>query len=196
MAGKQAKVLSEAQIDQMMAWLSNTRYRTRNQLIFALSVRAGLRAIEIAYLRWRNVLTGNGELSGSIEIEDGGSKGRRGGRTIPMHPAVRELLAEYRLGFEECQPKARVIITERRPLGMTPASLTSIMWVWYKEAGYIGSSSHSGRRTFITNAARKIGKYGGSIRDVQYMAGHRNLNTTQLYIDADRDAMKRLIEDM
>ncbi len=196
MAGKQAKVLSEVQIEQMMNWLSETRYPVRNQLIFALSVRAGMRAIEIAYLRWRNVLTGQGDISASIEIEDGGSKGKRGGRTIPMHSAIRQLLIEYKYGFDECNPKGRVIITERRPLGMSPASQTTVMWGWYKEAGYIGSSSHSGRRTFITNAARKISKYGGSIRDVQYMAGHKSLNTTQLYIDADRDAMKRLIDEM
>ncbi len=57
---------------------------------------------------------------------------------------------------------------------------------WYAELGFVGCSSHSGRRTFITNAARKISVVGGSLRDVQALAVHSNLSTTQRYIEAQR----------
>jgi integrase len=46
--GKQAKTLSRGQIDAMLAYLSTTRHAKRNRLIFLLSVKAGLRAKEIA----------------------------------------------------------------------------------------------------------------------------------------------------
>jgi integrase len=59
---------------------------------------------------------------------------------------------------------------------------------WYRHLGFVGCSSHSGRRTFITNAARKISTVGGSLRDVQELAGHSNLRTTQRYIDVNPDA--------
>lgn len=55
------------------------------------------------------------------------------------------------------------------------------------------SSSHSGRRTFITNCARNVSKAGGSIRDVMALAGHRHLATTQRYVEQDPEAQKSLI---
>ena len=48
------------------------------------------------------------------------------------------------------------------------------------------------RRGFITNAARKIGTVGGSLRDVQLLAGHAS--TTQRYIEAYADAQRRIVE--
>ena len=65
---------------------------------------------------------------------------------------------------------------------------------WYRALGYVGCSSHSGRRTFITNAARKISTVGGSLRDVQVLAGHSALSTTQRYIEADAAAQRKIVE--
>ena len=65
---------------------------------------------------------------------------------------------------------------------------------WYGDIGLLGCSSHSGRRTFITNAARKIGTVGGSLRDVQMLAGHSSLAVTQRYIDGDSEARKKIVD--
>ena len=65
---------------------------------------------------------------------------------------------------------------------------------WYSDLGFIGCSSHSGRRTFITNLAKSVSLVGGSLRDVQSLAGHSNLQTTQRYIEADTDCQRKLVD--
>ena len=55
-------------------------------------------------------------------------------------------------------------------------------------------ASHSGRRTFITNAARKISTVGGSLRDVQMLAGHSSLAVTQRYIEGDSEARRKIVD--
>lgn len=76
---------------------------------------------------------------------------------------------------------------------MTPGSVVNWFTALYAEAGLEGCSSHSGRRTFITNAARLVAKVGGCLRDVQELAGHSALTTTERYIEGDRDAQRKLV---
>ena len=49
---RQAKILTKGQTKAVLTYLSSTRYPERNRAIFLLSVRAGLRAKEIASLTW------------------------------------------------------------------------------------------------------------------------------------------------
>lgn len=61
-------------------------------------------------------------------------------------------------------------------------ALTCQMSFMYDAAGLPEHSSHSGRRTFITNLAKNLGrKY--TLRDVQLLAGHSRLDTTEQYIE-------------
>ena len=64
----------------------------------------------------------------------------------------------------------------------------------YARLGLKGASSHSGRRTFVTEAARAIVSHGGSLRDVQQLAGDASLATTQRYIEGNSDAKRAVVE--
>jgi integrase/recombinase XerD len=187
--GKQAKTLSRGQIDAMLAYLSTTRHAKRNRLIFLLSAKAGLRAKEIAMLTWRMTNDSHGGIARVIGLQDSASKGRSG-RFIPLSDEVREALVEYRSTVPHAGP--RVICTERS-LETSAQAIVNMFQRWYRHLGFVGCSSHSGRRTFITNAARKISTVGGSLKDVQELAGHANLRTTQRYIDANPDAQVRVV---
>ncbi len=188
MAGKQAKTLSTDHIDDLLFFAERSRHPLRNRLIVLLSVRAGLRAAEIAKLTWNMVLGPSGEVGVAIELQDKIAK-KRGGRSIPLHAELRVALIEARKAYNG----QGTIIRSERGGPMTPLSI--VVWFnrTYKALGFEGCSSHSGRRTFITRAARMVHKAGGSLRDVQLLAGHRSIQTTQRYIDGDSDAQRRLV---
>ena len=188
MAGKQAKILSSYDVNDLLIFATCTRHPFRNRLIVLLAAKAGLRASEIAKLTWDMVLDPTGNVGVGIELRDAVAK-NGSGRLIPVHPDLRQALAAYRILSTGFGP----LIQSERGGAMTPLSIV----VWFNRAfrniGLYGCSSHSGRRTFITRAARLVHKTGGSLRDVQLLAGHRSIQTTQGYIDGDTDAQRKLV---
>jgi integrase len=188
MAGKQAKVLFDHHVQALLAYATASRHPLRNRLIVLLSVKAGLRAGEIANLTWPMVVDPSGDIAPYIELHDGAAK-NRSGRRVPLHNDLREGLARLR----EATDGSRYVVYSERGGGLTPSSIVNWFTAAYRHLGLAGCSSHSGRRTFITRAARLVHKAGGSLRDVQLLAGHRSIQTTQAYIDGDTDAQRRLV---
>jgi integrase/recombinase XerD len=185
MLGKQARSLRRATLRICSAAATHSC----NRVIVLLSAKAGLRAGEIAGLTWDMVLDADGQISKAIELRDAAAK-KGSGRLIPMHHDLADPLSAWRR--TSAGWSGHVVRSERG--GPMPA--LSIV-VWFKRAyaylGLDGCSSHSGRRTFITRAARLVHEAGGSLRDVQPLAGHRSIQTTQRYIDGDTDAQRKLV---
>jgi integrase len=187
MRGKQAKILSDDNLEDLLLFAEISRHRLRNKVIVLLSAKAGLRAGEIARLTWTMVTDPVGAINTVLELPDHAAK-KGSGRVIPLHGDLRAALATWRATTHSAGP---VIVSERGG-PMTPQSI-----VWfanaYRVTGLDGCSSHSGRRTFITRAARLVHRAGGSLRDVQLLAGHRSIQTTERYIDGDTDAQRKLV---
>src|SRR5947209_1973432 len=95
MPGKQAKILSEDDLQDLLAYASATRNPIRNAVIVLLSAKAGLRAGEIANLTWDMVVDASGQISGLIELTDNAAK-KCSGRSIPVHPDLIAALATWR----------------------------------------------------------------------------------------------------
>jgi integrase len=182
MPGKQAKILSLGDVNDLLVFANCTRHSLRNCVIVLLAAKAGLRAGEIANLTWDMVVDPTGDVSSVIELRDIAAKNG-------MHPDLRQALAAYR----RLSTGLGSVIRSQRGGAMTPLSIV----VWFNRAfrdvGLHGRSSHSGRRTFITRAARLVHKASGSLRDVQLLAGHRSIQTTQCYIDGDTDVQRKLV---
>jgi integrase len=188
--GKQAKTLSAVQIKTTLGYLVTTRNAERDVAMFLLSVRAGLRAGEIAGATWTMVLDSDGRISDALALEDRVAK-MKSGRTIPLAHDLKFAL-ECLHHKRKPAPSDPIVYSERRA-GFDAATLAQRFFHLYARLGFVGCSSHSGRRTFLTNCARKISLVGGSLRDVQLLAGHADLTTTSAYIEADPEAARRVV---
>jgi integrase len=189
MRGKQAKILSNNNLEDLLRFAETSRHPLRNKVIVLLSAKAGLRAGEIARLTWTTITDPTGAIGTVLELPDHAAKQGSGRRVIPLHKDLRNALAAWGAATNSDGP---VIVSERGG-AMTPQSIVVWFANGYRVIGLNGCSSHSGRRTFITRAARLVHRTGGSLRDVQLLAGHRSIQTTQRYIDGDTDAQRKLV---
>jgi integrase len=190
--GKQAKVLADGQIRAALAAVADRRYPERDRVMVLLSVRAGLRAKEIAMVTWAMVTDAEGNVGDALHLVNGASKGKQGGRTVPLNKELRASLVALK-ATRNVDATDRVIHSER-DAGMSPGAVQVWFHRLYATLGFHGASSHSGRRTFVTRTAKKIVEAGGSLRDVQELAGHASLATTQRYIQGDTDAKRRVVD--
>lgn len=185
-----AKALAAKDVRRLLAHVSRQQNALRQQTMVLLSFKAGLRAAEIAGLDWSMVLSATGRVSSSLLITARIAKYGRA-RRVPVHRDLRKALE--RLHDESGRPRNGVIIRSQRGGSLRARSVVNWFAGIYSELGYDGCSSHSGRRTFITQAARLVARAGGSLRDVQELAGHRAITTTERYIEGDRDAQRKLV---
>lgn len=188
MAGKQAKLLTDEQQKLLLAHVSTKRHPHRDRVLILLSFKAGLRAAEIAKLTWEMVLDPSGAIGDGIEVRDEIAK-KGGGRIIPIHPELKSALAAWKPRTTGRGP----VIRSQRGGRMTPVSICNWFKSVYDAVGFQGCSSHSGRRTFLTKAARNVHRAGGSLRDVQRLAGHRSITTTERYVDTDPASLRVLV---
>ncbi|WP_435198881.1 tyrosine-type recombinase/integrase [Qipengyuania sp. 902] len=184
-AGKKAPILSPQQIKQMEQYIeecSNTP--AADCLAFRLSYLAGLRAAEINRLSIADLVEKDGSISSTVTVRPTVGKGKKG-RNIPMHPKISSAVERFMV----LHPEMPFVTFSRQawrrgdpPRRQSITAWTNYIWDLYRRAGLPAHSSHSGRRTFITNLARNLGKQF-SLRDVQLLAGHAQLGTTEVYLE-------------
>ena len=193
---KQAKTLSKPQIKMLSELLINTRYGLRDKTIFYFSVKSGLRAKEIAMLKWSMVMNSDGSVGDYLHLPNSSSKGKSG-RIVTLNKDLKKslisLLEQHRQ-LHDFEPQTSSIFRTERSQSTSAQAIVNMFQRWYKLFGLVGCSSHSGRRTFITETSKKISTVGGSLRDIQMMVGHSSLQTTQRYIEADSDSQRRVVD--
>ena len=185
-----ARVLERDDVRRLVQYVAANRHPLRDRVIVLLSFKAGLRACEIAGLDWTMVLRANGHIGDQLLVAASIAK-NGAARQLPIHPELATTLR--RLHSRQGKPAVGPVIRSERGAHMRAGSIVNWFAAAYAALGLQGCSSHSGRRTFITRSARLIARTGGSLRDVQELAGHRQLTTTERYIQGDRDSQRRLV---
>ena len=195
---KQAKVLTKKDINKVLIYLSLRKHSARNRCMWMFSYLAGMRVGEIAALRLCDVLDKEGKVKNVIYLSAFQTKGVKG-RTVVLSSKLRDEVDSYlKIRFKMSDLLAITFTDTTRALfntqksfhrGFTASTACQMMNSWYQEALGEGSS-HSGRRSFITNLANK----GVSVRVLQELAGHSNLSVTQRYIDVNQSMLRSSVE--
>lgn len=189
-----ARVLSDRDIEQVETQICRySRAPYAYLLKFRLTVYAGLRVGEVLNIHISDLVEPNGQVSDWVTVRPKVGKGGKG-RKIPMHPKIAQLVVKFQLHHPDMD---YVAFSQRwhTPKRQGLTAITNQFHWMYKKAGLRGCSSHSGRRTFITNLAKSASKNGYTLRDVQLLAGHARLETTECYIEPSEN-MGKLIRSL
>ena len=185
---KQAKTLNERELQRLLDFVTTTKCPKRNRTILTLTHFAGLRIGECAALRVCDVLGKDGTVRNQFTLSPKQTKGSSS-RTVLLNERVQAELAVYLQTVRVRDPK-QPLFASQRSAGFTASSLTQVINGIYKKAGFDQCSSHSGRRSFATRASSK----GISMRVLQKLMGHKNIQTTSIYIYASDDMLRNAVE--
>lgn len=184
---KQAQVLSDRDVKRVLAAIAKRSYGHRDRAMFMLTYLAGMRVGEVAALRVCDVYEADGSVKDHILLSKHQTKGNEA-RTVLLNMQVQEELRIYArtLSRKSEQP----LFVSKCGKQMCANSAVQVFGRFYKLAGLTNASSHSGRRSFITNLASK----GVSVRVLAAACGHRNIATTQRYIEVGEHQIRAAIE--
>lgn len=185
---KQAKTLNAREMQKLMENVAKTKNAKRNRVILLLTHLAGMRIGEVSALKYSDVVSADGTIKDEINLTAEQTKGDRS-RTVLLNERLRSELAAYIKTIPVKNTKQLFFATQRSE-GFTANSLTQVVNGMYRNAGFDGASSHSGRRGFLTNLAEK----GVSVRVLMALAGHANMSTTQRYIDLRPGVLRNAVE--
>ena len=186
----QARTLTAAEIDKLLEHIDTKKYALRNRCMMLLTHWAGLRIGEVACLRWSDVITNEGVVKEEIRLLPDMTKGRHA-RTVFVNSKLRTELQAY-ANQSKCVDRSYPFFASQKSVrtGFTANSLAQTFALLYAGAGLEGASSHSGRRTFLTNLANK----GTAIHLLKTLAGHRSIQTTAAYLYSSPSQLKAAVE--
>ncbi len=191
---KQARVLTPNEMKRLLKVVSTTKHPERNRLIVMLSYLAGLRACEIAALKVGDVITqlGQGwEVNTEVVLKSSQTKGKKA-QTVVLSSQLRKELTEYYKCAGADLDQSDSLISSQKTGSFSSQTIQNLFRNLYEQAGIANASSHSGRRSFITQLSER----GVSVRVIQELARHSSLSTTQRYIDVSVDKLRSAVDGL
>lgn len=185
----QAKTLTPAEIEHMLAYIAQRNYSLRNRMMLLTGLWSGMRVGEIASLTIGDVMNADRTVKAEVRLTAEQTKGRQP-RTVFLPQKLRDELAAYLVLRTDAKHHHPLFVTAGRKAFSANVMAQHFHYL-FKHAGIAGASSHSMRRTFITTLATK----GIGVRVLASLAGHRSIAVTQRYIDVN-DEMKRNAVEM
>jgi len=185
---RQAQTLTDAQLRRVLHYCRSRRHPLRDETIILTSFYAGLRAIEIAAVKYADVYDEQGTVRDQFTLRATQSKGGRT-RTVYIGNKLKRALKEYQASIVR-QRQDMPLFTSQKGGHFSANTMCQLFLDIYKACGLRDASSHSGRRTYITKLANK----GVGVRLLAELAGHSHISTTQRYIDVNAEQLKEAVE--
>ena len=185
----QARTINEREAKVMFASFNTKRNAVRNKAMFALSYYCGLRAKEIASLRVGDVLKKDGTIKDVADLSAEQTKGSKG-REFYINKHAKQHIAALIKSMPVVESHFPLLQVMGRRKAFSANGIAIAMRNLYDDAGFTGCSSHSGRRSAISQLANK----GVGIRIIQKFSGHRQLQSVQHYLDANEEMVKNAAE--
>ena len=187
---KQAKTLTAEELRRVLDYTATRKHSTRNRALVLMSFYSGCRVGELSSLTYADVVDSEGKVRDEIRLKAENTKTKEA-RIVFVNAKLKKELQQYANTYKPVDTQLKFFYSQKRSSnGYNANTLTQFFHYLYKRAGVFGASSHSGRRTFITNLANK----GVGVRLLASLAGHRNISTTQAYIDVNDDMKRHAVE--
>lgn len=190
-----AAVLSPSQIRHAFR-VARQRHRhaARAEAVLAMSIGLGLRAKELAGLRWADVYDEAGKVRAIVHLCAAYTKGGKTRDVFLSSPALRKVLEKYgeRDWLGSARASQAALFQSQKGGTMTAGSMARFLKALYAEAGISGASSHSGRRTLITRLAER----GIDLKSIAEIAGHTSIRTTAIYVQSNPKRLSRILHDV
>ena len=184
----QAKTLTDQELKRVLNFVACQKHAKRNRAMLLVTHWSGMRVGEVAALRIGDVWSAESGVKDEVRLLSEQTKGKHP-RSVFIPQKLRRELAAYLATIDRTDISKPLFSTQKRDHFTANTLCQHFHWL-YRQAGIAGASSHSGRRTFITALANK----GVGVRVLMALAGHRNISTTQAYIDVNDEMKRRAVE--
>jgi integrase/recombinase XerD len=166
----QAKILSSDEISRLFTVGLKT---ARDRCLFGVCLYTGTRIAEACSLHTKDVYAIDGSVRPRVTIRKGTTKGKIETRSVPVNPDLRALLLDY-------SSSKVYLFPGRHGRGhIHPDSADKILRGAFTELGIEGASTHSFRRTCLTQMHRS----GVPLKVIQKISGHKTLSALQKYLE-------------
>jgi len=184
-----AKILSKKEQKQIFKTIEIGTHKDRNRLIFSFGLFAGLRSIELCNLKVSDVIDDANKVKEVINLKKEQVKGNKSNSVYVSERLKKEILRYMEVDTNKINNRNDYLFKTQKRTQFKANSMQLLIKTVSENAGVFDVTSHSLRRTFITELSNKM----ISARVIQKLARHSSLAITQLYIETNDEQLLKAV---
>ena len=184
-----AKILTH---DEIQTLFNDGLNNLRDRVIFAVCLFTAVRINEAVTLYTADVYDKRGRVRDELTFRKSNTKRKLATRTIPVLDELRGYLQKYKPEAGKIWLFPGGTFRDDQNHHITSDSGARILRKAFEQTGIDGASSHSMRRTALT----QMSNAGIPLRTIQEISGHRNLEQLQQYLEVQPEQVRGAIASL